>query len=79
MAVVESLDVFEDGISGFFFGATLNIDQQLLLQCGKEALGDRIVPAVTFATHRSNNSIPLKTISVVLRGILDPAVGMEDK
>ena len=49
--VVEALNVAVDGVKGFGSGRKVSSREALLLQAGKERIGDRIVVTVSRSAH----------------------------
>lgn len=63
-AVVEHLDVLEDGRPSVSSSAINVATNQFLLECGKEALSRSVVAAIAFGTHALFHSIAPQTPSL---------------
>lgn len=57
LRVVEELDVVAHVLAGFFAGFILSAPDAFALEQGKEALDDRIIPAVAAAAHAGDQIV----------------------
>ncbi len=63
--VVEVVDVVADGQLGFVASGVVLVVDELSTQGGEEALGDSVVPAVTFAAHAWSHAVGAELGAVV--------------
>jgi hypothetical protein len=73
-AVVKHLDVVSDIFSGIIFGFVLCKKYPFGFQTAKETLCHGIVPAVSFATHATDNAMGLEYILKVTTAILTATI-----
>ena len=73
-AVVEGLDVLEEGGTGRLVVLEGGPVDQLLLEGGEEALHRSIVPAVRLAAHAGGDLSFDQGPPVLIAGVLDPSV-----
>ena len=78
-SIIEQFNVLKDFAAGLDPGAPARLMHQLFLERGKEALGHRIVPAISLAAHAADDSMLRQQLLVLLAGILDAAVRMVDQ
>src|SRR4029077_7754770 len=78
-AVVEHFDVFEHISYRFLACAVALPMHSLVLQTVEEALGGRIVPAVTLAAHRAVHAVLTKLGLKRMTGVLTTAVRVMDQ
>src|SRR5450759_5690337 len=79
LSVVEGLDVFKDrGRRVASRGPAVPINQ-LRLEGAKEALGDCVVPAVSWPTDALTDLVGLEQRAICLRHILAAPIGMVDE
>src|SRR3954470_12285300 len=57
LTIVEDFDVLEDVAPGLVAGLVVAMMDQFGLQAVEEALHGRVVPAVTFAAHRTHHAV----------------------
>ena len=56
-AVMEQFEIFKDGGTGRGAGWPLNLINQFKLEAGKEAFGDRVVPAIAAPAHTATKTV----------------------
>src|SRR5215469_7963682 len=71
-------DVLDDRPSGGSLGGPgLGVDQ-LAFECGEEALGEGVVPALAGPAEGQDHLVALGELGKLRRGVLAAAVGVED-
>src|SRR5262245_48963379 len=78
-AVVEDLDVFEDGVVQLEARRPAPTVDELVLERCEEGLDDGVVPAVAFATHADGDTQLGQRLAVLRARVLATAVGMVEQ
>jgi hypothetical protein len=68
--VIKDFDVLEDFVAGLGARAPSGLVDQFNLECGEEALGHRVVPAIASATHAAQQRMPREQLLVLAAGVL---------
>src|SRR6185295_16840479 len=76
LAIVEDLDVLEDGGAQLDTPRPASLVDELGFDGGEEALDDGIVPAVAFATHADCDALSSELGAVLSACVLAAAVGV---
>src|SRR6266853_5526938 len=78
-SIVEAFDVGKNIALGVCSCCVFPVMDEFGLEGVEEALHRSIVVAVSLAAHRGSDSGGLQARAIVVRGILDAAIGMMDK
>ena len=78
-AVVEGLDVIEDGGAGLGAGGEAMVIDQFVFEAAKERLDEGVIVAVGFATHGRDQAVLGQDLSVSGTGELSAAIGVDYK
>ena len=68
--VVKDFDVFEQAVPGIHSGFVLVMVDEFFLQRGEERFYRGVVPAVSFAAHRTRDAVFREQALIVLAGVL---------
>ena len=77
--VVEGFDVIEDGGAGLGVSAEAVMIDQLVFEAAPEAFDKRVVVAVAFAAHGSEQAVLGEQLAIGRAGELATAIGVEDE
>src|SRR5579859_4811263 len=78
LTVVEDLDVLKERRAGLELRAEWLTSEQFALQGSKEALGPRVVVAITHRAHRAADADGLTALAEEQRGVLTAVIGVVD-
>ena len=78
-AVIEGLDVVEDGSACFGEGSEAVMIDELVFEAAPEGFDKGVIVAVAFAAHGSEQSMLREQLAVGGAGELAPAIGVEDE
>ena len=73
-SIVKRFDVIEYTQTGLFSSFIFFMMHQFRLKCAKEALCNRIVPAITFAAHAAFAAVCFELLCECFTGILTASV-----
>src|SRR3954465_1118053 len=75
-AIVPAFQELEHVSPGFSARQVVALSDEFALQRGVEALHRRVVPAIAFAAHRTDDAVLSQSLAVLMRCELNPAVRM---
>jgi hypothetical protein len=74
LAIVENLDVLDDGFAGCSRCWPWLAMNQLLFQSCKETLDDSVIPTIASSAHAANDASVIKRFAVISTGVLATTV-----
>jgi hypothetical protein len=75
-SIIKDFNIFKGGSLHFSMGSVAHAMISLVLETVKPALGRRVVPAISFATHRARHAKFLELVLKGMAGVLAAAVRM---
>ena len=78
-AVVEGLDVIEDGGTSFGEGGETVVVNQFIFEATKKAFDKSVIVAVAFASHGSGQIVLSEELAISGTGELATAIGVDDE
>src|SRR5271154_6438243 len=75
-SVIEDFDVFEDLATSLRPRTPLSLVSELALEGGEEALGHRVVPAVSPPTHAALDRVLCEQLPILTAGVLAATIRM---
>src|SRR5688572_16508136 len=79
MVVIENFDVLANGFCGVVSSKPLVAIDELLFQCGEEALSNGVVPALAGAAHAHDGARQFEHVAIGLGSVLASTVGVMDE